>query len=114
MQMGERKWVVLNSMETARELLDRRGKLYISRPEFAVTQDILSRGKRIVMMEYSERWRTLRKIMHQLLMASKVRIQYTAIYQTLTHTQGGNVQALPRCRVSGPRLAVPEKSREIL
>ncbi|KIW10721.1 hypothetical protein PV08_10020 [Exophiala spinifera] len=70
MQLGARKWVVLNSSETARELLERRGRLYISRPEFAVTQDILSRGNRIVMMGYTERWRALRKIMHQLLMAS--------------------------------------------
>jgi hypothetical protein len=71
-QLGARKWVFLNSSETARELLDRRGRLYISRPEFPVTQDILSGGKRIVMMGHTERWRQLRKIMHQLLMASNV------------------------------------------
>lgn len=79
MQLGARKWVVLNSSETARELLERRGRLYISRPEFPVTQDILSRGNRIVMMGYTERWRALRKIMHRLLMASNVRTQCTAI-----------------------------------
>lgn len=71
-QLGARRWVFCNSSETARELLDRRGRLYISRPEFPVTQDILSGGKRIVMMGHTQRWRELRKIMHQLLMASNV------------------------------------------
>ncbi|EXJ58361.1 hypothetical protein A1O7_05786 [Cladophialophora yegresii CBS 114405] len=69
-QLGARRWVFLNSSKTAQELLERRGRLYISRPEFPVTQDILSGGKRIVMMGHTERWRQLRKIMHQLLMAS--------------------------------------------
>ncbi|KAL1615103.1 hypothetical protein SLS56_011930 [Neofusicoccum ribis] len=56
--------------ELVRELLDRRGRLYISRPPAPVTSDILSGGKRIVLMEHGERWRNLRKVMHQLLMAS--------------------------------------------
>lgn len=55
-----------------RELLDQRGKLYSGRPEFPVTQDILSGGNRIVMMGNTPRWRNLRKVMHQLLMASNV------------------------------------------
>ncbi|KIW21520.1 hypothetical protein PV08_02100 [Exophiala spinifera] len=69
-QLGARRWVFLNSMEATRELLDRRGRLYIGRPEFPVTQDIMSGGNRIVMMTHTERWRNLRKIMHSLLMAS--------------------------------------------
>ena len=71
-KLGARTWVFLNSTETARELLDRRGRLYLSRPDLPVTQDILSGGKRIVMMGHTQRWRELRKIMHQLLMASNV------------------------------------------
>ncbi|KAK6384485.1 hypothetical protein LTS17_002048 [Exophiala oligosperma] len=69
-QLGARRWVFLNSMEATRELLDRRGRLYIGRPEFPVTQDIMSGGNRIVLMTHTERWRNLRKIMHSLLMAS--------------------------------------------
>lgn len=53
-------------------MLDQRGKLYSGRPEFPVTQDILSGGNRIVMMGNTPRWRNLRKVMHQLLMASNV------------------------------------------
>lgn len=55
-----------------RELLDRKGKIYLSRPYFPVTQEILSGGMRIVLMPHGERWRNLRKIMHQLLTAKAV------------------------------------------
>ncbi|KAH7137038.1 cytochrome P450 [Dactylonectria estremocensis] len=67
--MGQRRWVVLNSFAATKELLDQRGRLYISRPYFPVTQDILSGGNRIVIMQHGERWRKLRRIMHQLLTA---------------------------------------------
>ncbi|KAJ5385554.1 hypothetical protein N7517_003465 [Penicillium concentricum] len=56
-------------MTVAKELLDKRGRLYVDRPDFPVTQDVLSGGNRILLMKYSDRWRNLRKIMHQLLMA---------------------------------------------
>ncbi|KIX05640.1 uncharacterized protein Z518_03612 [Rhinocladiella mackenziei CBS 650.93] len=70
LKLGSRKWVFLNSTEAVRDLLDRRGRLYISRPVFAITQDIAFGGKRVVLMGYTETWRNLRKVMHQLLMAS--------------------------------------------
>lgn len=73
LQLGARRWVFANSYSTTRELLDRRAKLYSGRPEFPVTQDILSGGNRIVMMGNTPLWRNLRKIMHSLLMASNVR-----------------------------------------
>ncbi|KXH60522.1 hypothetical protein CSAL01_12652 [Colletotrichum salicis] len=34
-----------------------------------MTQDIISRGSRIVLMPYNDQWRTLRKMMHNVLMA---------------------------------------------
>ncbi|OBT97320.1 hypothetical protein VE01_04690 [Pseudogymnoascus verrucosus] len=67
--LGSTRWVVVNSSKMVRELLDRKGKIYLSRPYFPVTQEILSGGMRIVLMPHSERWRNLRKIMHQLLTA---------------------------------------------
>jgi len=47
--------------------MDRRGAVYISRPPFPMTQDIVSGGGRIVLMPYDDTWRRLRKIMHQIL-----------------------------------------------
>jgi cytochrome P450 len=71
--MGQQRWVVLNRHSVTEELLDKRGRLYISRPYFPVTQNILSGGNRIVIMQHGERWRALRKVMHQLLTAKQVR-----------------------------------------
>jgi hypothetical protein len=47
--------------------MERRAAIYSSRPPFPMTQDIMSRGSRIVLMQYNERWRLLRKVMHQIL-----------------------------------------------
>lgn len=71
--MGRQRWVVLNRYSVTKELLDKRGRLYISRPDFPVTQNILSGGNRIIIMQHGERWRGLRKVMHQLLTAKQVR-----------------------------------------
>lgn len=86
-------------MEATRELLDRRGRLYIGRPEFPVTQDIMSGGNRIVLMTHTERWRNLRKIMHSLLMASNVSqtIKGFLLFCKLTAIKVGHVQTIPRC-----------------
>jgi Cytochrome P450 len=66
-KLGSATWVFLNSSRTVTELMDKRAAIYCSRPEFPMTQDIVSGGGRVVLMPYGERWRTLRKIMHQIL-----------------------------------------------
>lgn len=59
----------LNSSRVVTDLMERRAAIYNSRPPFPMTQDIMSGGSRIVLMQYNERWRLLRKIMHQILNA---------------------------------------------
>jgi cytochrome P450 len=49
--------------------MERRAAIYSSRPPFPMTQDIISGGSRIVLMPYSDDWRRIRKILHQLLAA---------------------------------------------
>lgn len=49
--------------------MERRAAIYNSRPPFPMTQGIMSGDSRIVLMPYSEQWRTVRKIMHQILSA---------------------------------------------
>jgi Cytochrome P450 len=66
-KLGSQTWVFLNSSRTVTDLLERRAAIYCSRPPFPMTQDIVSGGGRIVLMPYGDRWRILRKIMHQIL-----------------------------------------------
>ncbi|SPO07785.1 probable cytochrome P450 [Cephalotrichum gorgonifer] len=66
-KFGANTWVFLNSSRVVNDLLERRAAIYASRPPFPMTQGIMSGESRIVLMPYNERWRMLRKIMHQIL-----------------------------------------------
>ncbi|RMJ23696.1 Cytochrome P450 [Aspergillus sp. HF37] len=68
-KFGGTTWVFLNSSRVVTDLMERRAAIYSSRPPFPMTQDIMSRGSRIVLMQYNDRWRLLRKVMHQILSA---------------------------------------------
>jgi len=63
LHMGGVKWVFLNTNKACEDLLEKRSAIYSSRPEFPMTQDIISKGNRIVLMKYNERWRALRKVL---------------------------------------------------
>ncbi|KAH9936845.1 cytochrome P450 [Epithele typhae] len=52
---------VLNNLDDATSLLQRRGAKYSSRPRLVMAQDILSRGMRGLTMPYGEQWQTWRK-----------------------------------------------------
>lgn len=49
--------------------MERRAAIYCSRPPFPMTQGIMSGNSRVVLMPYNDHWRTIRKIMHQILNA---------------------------------------------
>ncbi|KAJ5936000.1 hypothetical protein N7454_005298 [Penicillium verhagenii] len=66
-KFGTTNWVFLNSSRVVSDLMERRAGIYNSRQPFPMTQDIMSRGSRIVLMPYNERWRLIRKVMHQIL-----------------------------------------------
>lgn len=68
-QFGGSTWVFLNSSRVVTDLMERRAAIYNSRPPFPMTQGIMSGDSRIVLMPYNEQWRTVRKIMHQILRA---------------------------------------------
>lgn len=67
LKFGGATWVFLNSSRVITDLMERRAAIYNSRPPFPMTQEIMSGESRIVLMPYNDHWRTLRKIMHQIL-----------------------------------------------
>ncbi|KAK5558115.1 hypothetical protein LTR46_003364 [Exophiala xenobiotica] len=73
-KLGSQTWVFLNSSRVVKDLMERRSAIYSSRPEWPMTQDILSGGSRIVMMGYTDRWRKLRKIMHSILNSGQTEV----------------------------------------
>ncbi|KAG9496323.1 hypothetical protein J7337_012909 [Fusarium musae] len=50
--LGRKVMIVLNSDQTVKDLVDKRGGIYSSRPESYIGQDVLSGGYRILFMVY--------------------------------------------------------------
>ena len=57
--------VFLNSSRVVSEIMEKRSAITSSRPPLPMVSDIVSGGKRMVMMPYNETWRKIRKLMHQ-------------------------------------------------
>jgi len=64
---GTTNWIWLNSGEAVKELCDRKSAIYSSRMPTPMGSDTASGGRRMLFMQYGERWRTLRSIVHRLL-----------------------------------------------
>ncbi|KAL3584692.1 hypothetical protein FPOAC2_14473 [Fusarium poae] len=69
-RIGLQHIIVIGSGHVAREFLDRRSQIYSSRPPSLVGQ-ILTGGKRAVLMPYGPRWRAVRKSFANMLTAKK-------------------------------------------
>jgi cytochrome P450 len=64
--VGSKLWVVLNSNRLATELYARRGAVTNGRPHYPIVSDLISQGKRSVLLPTHE-WSERRRVMHQLL-----------------------------------------------
>jgi cytochrome P450 len=84
-KLGASNWVFLNTSRVVNDLMEKRAAIYCSRPQFPMTQDIVSGGGRIVLMPYDDTWRRLRRIMHQIL-STRQASSYQA-YQDLESRQ---------------------------
>ncbi|KAK7906571.1 cytochrome P450 [Apiospora marii] len=73
LMLGTKVMIVLNSDIAVKELIDRRGAIYSSRPEAYVAQDILSGGLRILFMPSNGPWMLARKIARRVLSVSAAR-----------------------------------------
>ncbi|TPX18509.1 uncharacterized protein E0L32_011622 [Thyridium curvatum] len=64
--LGTKVMIVLSSDKAVKDLLDKRSTIYSSRPEMYLGQ-IISGGLRMLLMEYGETWRMIRKMVHNIL-----------------------------------------------
>ncbi|KAI1426170.1 cytochrome P450 [Xylaria sp. FL1777] len=78
LMLGTKVMVVLNSDEAIKELIDRRGATYASRPEAYIAQDVLSGGLRVLFMPNNSVWKRVRKFVHMMIgvVASETYIPY--------------------------------------
>lgn len=66
-QLGWENWVFLNSPEAVKEIMDKQSAITSGRQPMPVLLDLISGGKRFLLMSYSPQWRKLRAIVHKLL-----------------------------------------------
>ncbi|KAI1812661.1 cytochrome P450 [Poronia punctata] len=67
LMLGTKVTIVLNSDQAVKDLVDKRGAIYSSRPEAYMAQDILSGGMRVLFMPNDGVWKTVRKFVHGIL-----------------------------------------------
>lgn len=66
-QMGWYNWVFVNDPAAVKEILDKQSAVSSSRVPMPVGSNLLSGGKRFLLMGYTPQWRKLRTIVHKLL-----------------------------------------------
>ncbi|TFK80436.1 cytochrome P450 [Polyporus arcularius HHB13444] len=74
--------LVLNSMKTIADLLEKRGNIYSDRPNFTVVGELMDLGQSMPLLPYGEEWRVQRKLVHGSLGPSSVK-QYHKIQEDL-------------------------------
>ncbi|KAI1119041.1 cytochrome P450 [Nemania sp. NC0429] len=67
LMLGTKVMIVLSSDRAIKELVDKRGVIYASRPESYIGQDVLSGGLRVLFMPNNSAWKAARKFVHGML-----------------------------------------------
>ncbi|XXG96066.1 hypothetical protein Hte_002343 [Hypoxylon texense] len=79
---GSKTVIVISSEHIMRDLLDKRGAIYSSRPDSYISHDVLSGGLRVVFMKYNESLKLARKLARKVLDDNIIRTTFLA-YQDL-------------------------------
>ncbi|RYP12514.1 hypothetical protein DL765_007276 [Monosporascus sp. GIB2] len=75
LMLGTQVMIVLSSDLVIKDLVDKRGAIYSSRPDAYIAQDVLSGGLRVLFMENSPNgtWKRVRKLLHLILNVTAAR-----------------------------------------
>ncbi len=67
MQYGPSTVIFLGTLDTARDLLEKRGNIYSSRPHMTMIGDCLSQGNRSLILPYGDLWRGYHRLQGSIL-----------------------------------------------
>jgi hypothetical protein len=67
LSLAGRDWAMLCSPEAIKEIMVTQSVSSSGRPPMPVMSDFVSGGLRLILMQYTQRWRTVRAIVHKLL-----------------------------------------------
>lgn len=72
LKVGPGTAIVITSPELVKKLFDKKSNIYNHRPPSYVGNGIISGGDHVLLMQYSDQWRTCRKLIHQYFMETMV------------------------------------------
>ncbi|KIO27614.1 hypothetical protein M407DRAFT_72949 [Tulasnella calospora MUT 4182] len=98
--------LVINSIEAAKELLDKRASNSVERPRFTMANELLGMSKLLSISGYNDMWRKQRSHLKHALSAAVVRRDYSSLLEMKAQ------QYLERC-AARPENFLPETTRII-
>ncbi|PPQ68675.1 hypothetical protein CVT26_002956 [Gymnopilus dilepis] len=84
--------LVLNSLDTMNDLLDKRGQLYSDRPFFTMASELMGADQTMIFKSYCEEWREQRKIVRGALSPSSVKKYHPMLKDFAVHMCGDIIE----------------------
>lgn len=78
LKIGTGTIIVLTDRRLVKQLIDRKSAIYSKRPPSYLNQQITG-GDHLLVMDYSNKWRALRRLIHQYFMESMVVNEHTKV-----------------------------------
>jgi cytochrome P450 len=72
LKVGHGTAIVITSPRLIKQLIDKKSSIYNYRPASLVGNGIIAHGDHLLLMQYSDQWRTCRKLVHQFFMEQMV------------------------------------------
>ncbi|KAG6365904.1 hypothetical protein INS49_000080 [Diaporthe citri] len=81
LKLGPARAVVITDRRLVKELIDKKGSAYSSRPPSYVSHDLITRGDHLLVMDYGDRWRLLRRTLHKFFMEVMCATKHMALIE---------------------------------
>lgn len=79
LKLGTGTAVVITDRRIVKELIDKKSAKYSHRPNSYLAHDLITGGDHLLVMQYGQLWRTMRKLVHQQFMESMVEKSHIAV-----------------------------------
>jgi cytochrome P450 len=103
--LGEVRFVVISSRETAKEVMKTNENIFVDRPDGVIPRIVFYNGKAISFTPYGEYWKQLRKICSSKLLSpqcvrslrSTMEEEVSDFVTTISSTEGSPISTLVKC-----------------
>jgi cytochrome P450 len=81
LKMGSATAIVLTDRSLVKNLVDKRSAIYSDRPSSYVSHDLITRGDHLLVMNYGDRWRSFRKLIHHYFLEIRCEKEHITVQQ---------------------------------